>query len=291
MHFMFIFKIVIWIIAYTVGITRLSLAIILLIREKRRLDFWKVAFLLVFNLVIISLTNQEVVLVLNSGPVNIFGNIADYAAALIIMTLPVYIHAELGNLKNRRIKDQFFISLSLILCLLLTIGFILKIQKLNDVIFITVIVLMSATIIYSNLLPLIMVKPKKHINKAMLFLSISVIILIPLMLWIDFFNNQFAGYIILPIMYLDINILMILSEIGDLIHTSGGETISMEKMIASGLTGREQEVAALLLDGLTYQQTADRLCISIQTVKTHANRIYSKTNSKNKMDLYQHLKA
>ena len=288
---MFFLKITIWIIAYTAGVSRLVLALLLLKKEKRRVDLWKVAFLLVFSLVIISLTNLEGVLALNSGNVYIFGYLADYGAALIVMTLPVYIHAELDNVKRRSLKDMLFISLSLFLCLMMTVGFILDINKLNNIIFGIVIITMSFSIIYSNLLPLLDSKHKKNSGRLMKILSISVIFLIPLMIWIDFMNTQIAGFIVLPLIYLNINVLMIFSEIDDLIHPGNTETVSSEKMVASGLTKREQEVTGLLLKGLTYQQTADQLYISIQTVKSHANNIYTKTNSRNKMDLHHKLKV
>ena len=42
------------------------------------------------------------------------------------------------------------------------------------------------------------------------------------------------------------------------------------------LTRREREVAILLLQDLKYEQIADCLTISVQTVKTHAHRILEK---------------
>jgi len=42
------------------------------------------------------------------------------------------------------------------------------------------------------------------------------------------------------------------------------------------LTNREQEVLRALVNGLTYKQTADRLEISLGTVRTHILAIYSK---------------
>ena len=42
------------------------------------------------------------------------------------------------------------------------------------------------------------------------------------------------------------------------------------------LTKREQEVLNLIMQGLPKQQIADRLCISITTVKTHCVNIYQK---------------
>jgi DNA-binding CsgD family transcriptional regulator len=55
--------------------------------------------------------------------------------------------------------------------------------------------------------------------------------------------------------------------------------------LAAGLSPREAEVAVLLADGITYKDIADRLFISLSTVQTHVNRIYSKTRCRNKVEL------
>jgi DNA-binding CsgD family transcriptional regulator len=51
------------------------------------------------------------------------------------------------------------------------------------------------------------------------------------------------------------------------------------------LSEREREVAALLVAGLRYKEIADRLCISLDTVKTHASHIYRKTSSSGRVEL------
>jgi two-component system, NarL family, response regulator LiaR len=43
-----------------------------------------------------------------------------------------------------------------------------------------------------------------------------------------------------------------------------------------GLSPREYEVLALIALGLSYKEIADRLCVSLSTVKTHASNIFSK---------------
>ena len=51
------------------------------------------------------------------------------------------------------------------------------------------------------------------------------------------------------------------------------------------LSIREREVLVLLSDGQRYKQIADRLGISLDTVKSHASRVYRKTGSSGRTDL------
>jgi DNA-binding NarL/FixJ family response regulator len=48
--------------------------------------------------------------------------------------------------------------------------------------------------------------------------------------------------------------------------------------IATNLTHREHEVAALVAEGLTNREIADRLVLSVRTVETHVDRILGKLN-------------
>lgn len=51
------------------------------------------------------------------------------------------------------------------------------------------------------------------------------------------------------------------------------------------LTSREAEVLALLVEGMTNQQIADRLGIGITTVKTHVGVLYDKTGATSRVQL------
>ena len=52
-----------------------------------------------------------------------------------------------------------------------------------------------------------------------------------------------------------------------------------------GITGREREVMALLVEGKTKQEIADSLYIAYKTVDKHVTNIYSKTDVHNKIEL------
>ncbi len=51
------------------------------------------------------------------------------------------------------------------------------------------------------------------------------------------------------------------------------------------ITSREKDIIVEIYNGLTNQQIADKLFISLQTVKDHTSRIYSKTNTQSRVQL------
>ncbi len=51
------------------------------------------------------------------------------------------------------------------------------------------------------------------------------------------------------------------------------------------LSERECEVAVLLVQGLTYASIAERLCVSMNTAKTHVRHIYRKMNINSRQEL------
>lgn len=55
-------------------------------------------------------------------------------------------------------------------------------------------------------------------------------------------------------------------------HTGNGILVTNDY----GLSPREHEVLILIAKGLSYQEIADQLFVSITTVKTHASNIFSK---------------
>ncbi|CCH52681.1 transcriptional regulator, LuxR family [Fibrisoma limi BUZ 3] len=52
-----------------------------------------------------------------------------------------------------------------------------------------------------------------------------------------------------------------------------------------GLTGREIEIIRLIKEGLSSKEIAERLCISINTVRNHRSNLFRKTQARNVVDL------
>lgn len=54
------------------------------------------------------------------------------------------------------------------------------------------------------------------------------------------------------------------------------------------LTNREKEIVALVVDGLTNKEIADKLCISIRTVDSHKNNVMQKLHLKSSVELVKY---
>jgi DNA-binding NarL/FixJ family response regulator len=61
-----------------------------------------------------------------------------------------------------------------------------------------------------------------------------------------------------------------------------GDDGPVEADLPDGLTPREAEVLALIAEGLTNREIADRLVVSGATVKTHVNHIFAKTGARDR---------
>jgi DNA-binding NarL/FixJ family response regulator len=59
----------------------------------------------------------------------------------------------------------------------------------------------------------------------------------------------------------------------------------LQKLTESKLTQREEQIVKGLVDGLSYKLIADRLCISVDTVRYHIKNIYTKLEVNSKSEV------
>ncbi len=63
------------------------------------------------------------------------------------------------------------------------------------------------------------------------------------------------------------------------------------RLLPEALSARETDVVLLLLEGLSNAEVADRLCISLHTVKSHVKRIFHKTGLQSRSQLISRLNS
>jgi DNA-binding NarL/FixJ family response regulator len=54
------------------------------------------------------------------------------------------------------------------------------------------------------------------------------------------------------------------------------------------LSERERQVAQMIAEGLSNQEIADRMCVSLHTVKTHVSRILAKLGMRDRVSIAIH---
>lgn len=72
---------------------------------------------------------------------------------------------------------------------------------------------------------------------------------------------------------------------GETDRSGGGGSPALERLI-SPLTARESDVIRLMLDGYSNKEIADRLTLSIATIKVHRRHIYAKLNVKSHSEIF-----
>ena len=66
---------------------------------------------------------------------------------------------------------------------------------------------------------------------------------------------------------------------------------SLDKaLVGAGISSREKDIIGLMLDGLGNREIAERLFISLNTVKTHNRNIFRKMNVNSRFELVMKLK-
>jgi DNA-binding NarL/FixJ family response regulator len=69
------------------------------------------------------------------------------------------------------------------------------------------------------------------------------------------------------------------------------EFFSSPKKVLEPLSEREHEIANTILDGLSYKMIAEKMFISLDTVRSHIKNIYKKLNINSKTELFNVFKT
>jgi DNA-binding CsgD family transcriptional regulator len=125
--------------------------------------------------------------------------------------------------------------------------------------------------------------------------TVFLLVMIPALLTADILGLTGAALRMLPVdpvafLVLTVGILVcsLLVLLGSRRQASAGDVDGF--CARHGLSVREREVLLLLGRGLQYKQAAAELGISLETVKTHVARIYRKTGSTGKTDLFYRIR-
>jgi len=71
------------------------------------------------------------------------------------------------------------------------------------------------------------------------------------------------------------------------VPVSGPFTLNEEQQRQLGITKRELEILALIAEGLSNREIADKLFVSENTVKTHSSRLFDKLGAKRRTQAVQ----
>lgn len=134
----------------------------------------------------------------------------------------------------------------------------------------------------------------KH-NKLILLYGISLALLLFFLKWLEMrlliINHTFEIYIgAIAILFTGLGIWLALKLIKPKIETvvvekavyvqTSGFNINEAELMKVGLSKRELEVLQLIAEGLSNQEIASRLFVSLNTVKTHSSKVLEKLEVK-----------
>lgn len=144
-------------------------------------------------------------------------------------------------------------------------------------------------------------------NKHILLYGVSLAILLFLLKWlelrfiiIDYAFEFYIGAIAVIFMLLGIWLALKLTKpkiktviIEKEVHVNNSHsdfTINEKEIAKLGLSKRELEVLQLMAKGLTNQEIASRLFVSLNTVKTHSSKLFEKMDVKRRIQAIEKAK-
>lgn len=213
---------------------------------------------------------------------------------LVMYTVTIFIH-EFVTVEN---KDKRNKTIGIITIAVLIINYSISLFPkvfTSDISRILIKDIVFVIVLFYNFY-LLIVSYKKETNNSvkskLFYLLVILAISLPCVVS-DTFFLEIVGFKMFPIVYILLGgyfVYYLLSENANSLTNEDKEIKVIHTLQHKySLTEREIEVALLVIKGDSYKEIAEKLFISINTVKSHLQNIYQKTDSANKMQLVNKL--
>jgi DNA-binding CsgD family transcriptional regulator len=294
------------IVCYSIGFAVLLFAILTAFLKKKPEEWAYVLVTVSFFLILLPVTILSYISAVTGQPSpyarNILGVFIMCGIALMVYAGPRFIHA-VTRYGNARLVDSFFLLLSLIVFITAMVFCSVG----SDVLALRI---LMATLVVANVYSVVagvIYRRKKDAQGERIVLErrwagiiksfvIITACLLPFSILIDVFRDWLPALSSLfPERWKVVSLAFLLWNLTYVYFTlplylKGAPTAETGKewdFDKFSLSRRERQIALLVIEGLSYKKIAEKLFISLATVKTHIIHIYSKTGASNKMVLAQ----
>lgn len=205
--------------------------------------------------------------------------------SLIAVAVPMFVH------KIFNIKYKFVLKGLVVIAILISLSLFKPFNAdIHYIYYYRVMIFITITNVYSYIISFIKIIRIKNSSDKKLGLSfiLSFLIFFGILYLIDISTllHVDAGFMFFPLFYVWVGGFCIYIGYKKLNLSEKTNKNSIDDFITKyKLTKRESEIALLLVDGLTYREISEKLCISSGTVSTHIRHIYDKTETSSKIQL------
>ncbi len=283
-------EIILFILAYTIGVITLFLQIVCYKRKIEHIE--TILFIGSFFLLIMALSVSLLFDISHHAENEKLEAIVYLCMVLLGLTTPLNIFVE-RHIKVPKLITVTLYIVSAVLFLLVVSTFVVGVYPFTDTVVSTFIgvSVISSMVLLRNTKPHQRIKHREKIERRM---AVAFIVVLPLTLFIEFFSEKFERLnflqtdtiITVPVLFIMMATSKFLDDLTRLSLFKPENTIIQQNVTNYNLTPREFEIAELLIKGFSYAQISGSLFISMPTVKTHVTNIYKKVNVNNKMELF-----
>jgi len=275
-----------WLLAYTAGIVCITGLAFRRAQRREKSTGRLLVFLIGMAVAVTALPLRE----LSDAGVGsrLAGILALAAAGLTVASFPRYA-ASLDDVPRREKRAVAFLGGGLSLCLLdLVLGFLPFPGPARAAGVATLLSLAFAVYVSLAWISRSRVPRADRAWMAFFFLFSGLVVFLDFMGGWDLVAPRMGGRILLfPAFYVFLNVSLFRTHLRSWTHPVPDPAL----LGRYGISGREEEVLLLLAKGRTYREVADELYISLSTVKSHVDHLYTKTDCRNKVELLNRLRV